>query len=233
MHLTFEVTDTASPSVKELPRMASSSAALRAGGRGVRNVVVNHLRNMPPNKAGFPSTGFYKSAADRTTQPEVEGNGVSISITQIGMRQRYFGGDINPIAGKYLTIPAIAQSYGTRAGEFDFSNLASHYSSSLKFAFVQDEQGFMRPALVGGDQGAGISGAKKTRRKKGDPPKPPIDPGQVVFWLVRHVHQEPDDSVLPTDAEIQGGFVSGIRSYIRAKLHDPNAIVEIAEEGNS
>lgn len=219
MDLTFSMSDSASPLAAKLPAIVAGPAALTAGGRGMRNTVVSHLRALPPNKQGFPSTGFYRTAADSVTQPDVAGNRVTLSITQIGMRQRYFGGDINPIAGKYLTEPAIAQSYGTRAGEFEGAN------SSLKFAFVEDEDGFMRPALVAGQQGATLSGMKPKRRK--GVRKPQLGPGDVVFWLLKHAHQEPDPGVLPTELELQQGLAGGTRSYVRARLHDPNAEVTL------
>lgn len=221
MELTFVITDNATPKVKDLEQMMTGKAGKYAAGVALRKGIRVHLRALPPNQ-NFPerTTGFYKQAAESVTLPEVTDNGVSVSITKLGIRQRYFGGPINPGPGKkYLTIPAQSFAYGRLAGEF----------GNVKFAFARDDRGYLRPALIADDGGATLSGTRKPRRKKGEPAKAPIAPGEVIFWLVKSVTQQPDPDVLPKPEEIRGFVIEGLTSFIRARLHDPRAQVEISE----
>jgi hypothetical protein len=68
---------------------------------------------------GAQPSGFYESARNNTQEPEIVSEGVSISVMQIGVAQRYYGGTINARPGSYLTIPALAIAYARRAREFD------------------------------------------------------------------------------------------------------------------
>jgi hypothetical protein len=216
--LTFQ--ENATPVVRAIQRDVQSRAAAQAVGIGVRRVVRQWLRDLDSNRPskhaeelpGSQSTHYFAQAAQSVTAPEVAGNKVTISITQVGMRQRLLGGPIQPVKGKYLTIPASGLSYGTRASEF----------TDLRFAFVRDEDGFLRPALVAkqdaqytgtvterGDAVRGSTG-KKLRPKK----KNPITIGDVIFWLVRSVNQAPDPGVIPGPDYIQAGAIEGLRAYL-------------------
>lgn len=212
--------DTARPRLEVLRALITSKEAKQAIGTGVRRDIRTYLRALPANKQGFPSTGFYKTAAESVTAPEIEGDKITISITQIGMRQRYLGGPIKPRDGKtYLTIPAQGVAYGQLAPEI----------SGLKFAFVRNDAGYLCPALIADDQGASVS---KPRRKKGVR-KAPIPAGEVLYWLIRGAMQQPDPTVLPTGQEMATAGASALQSLIRARLHDPTAMVHLDrdEEG--
>jgi len=67
---------------------------------------------------GATPTGFYEEARDKTQDPQIKAEGVSVSIDQEGLAQRYFGGDIEARPGGFLTIPARGEAYGKRAGDF-------------------------------------------------------------------------------------------------------------------
>jgi len=127
---------------------------------------------------------YYAQAARSTHQRSVTG-GVMISINQVGIRQRYYGGTIRP-RGKYLTIPASTRTQGTRAREYN----------DLEFRYVLDPKlGAVRPALV-----RKVSTAPAlAERVKGSRRVTPAETftGEIMFWLVRKVTQRADPSVLP------------------------------------
>lgn len=190
----------------------SSPGACQAVGIGLRRVVREWLRDLDQNRParhtselpGSQPTHYYSQAAKSVTAPQVSGNKVTISITQVGFRQRLLGGDIGPRNAKYLTLPASGLSYGARAREF----------TDLKFALVRDDNGFLRPALVNGDNNfftGTVSGRRRGKKKS------PLTAGDVVFWLVRHVSQEPDPGVLPGPDYLVAGAVEGLRAYLRRR----------------
>lgn len=191
MHLTISIRDTATHSVDGLAELITSPQALSAGGVSLRDSIIRNFGKLGPNKR-FPdrSTGFWGRAALSTTAPSVGTSSVTISITQIGVRQRYLGGRITPIAGNYLTIPAQADAYGKKAREI----------GDLSVAFMgKTSSGQPLLALVRGNPR--ISGKR-----------------DVMFWLVTEVDQNPDPSVLPTEDQLRRAFASGLRSFVNARL---------------
>lgn len=72
-----------------------------------------------PNKLGGERTHFYGDARRGVQQPElIGGDGVKVTVNQVGIAQRYFGGPIVPRVAKFLTIPVHPEAYGHRAREF-------------------------------------------------------------------------------------------------------------------
>ncbi|MCE0484233.1 MAG: hypothetical protein LV479_08355 [Methylacidiphilales bacterium] len=206
--LAFE--ENATPVIRGVARSVNSRGAAQAVGIGMRRVVRTYLRDLDqyrPTKhaadlPGSQSTHYYEQAAESITAPEVAGNRVTISITQVGFRQRLLGGQINPVNAKFLTIPGMAATYGTRAGEFQ----------GLKFAYAQDVNGNLHPALVT-EEAFQLRGTVRNRRGMG--PKPAFQAGSVAYWLYRSVNQNPDPGVLPGEDYITAGAVEGLRSYLR------------------
>ena len=198
MAITVEITDQARPALKRL-EVGLSSAEFRGEiGKSVANRVRSHLAGLPPNRQGFPTTGFWQRAA-AATKSEVLPDGVSVSIDQVGVRQRYFGGPIDPVRGKYLTIPALAEAYGHAATEF----------SDLKFfRAVAGGSGYSTPALAPADTTPGPRGF--------------VDADSVYYWLVRHVDQEPDPDVLPDDDELEVSALAGALNYLSRLTHGGN-----------
>jgi hypothetical protein len=198
--------DTATPWLRELQgKLTSHRIAAEVGPRCTR-LVQRHLRGLGQNKRGWQSTHFYGRAAEATNWQEGFGF-LNIVINQIGMRQRYFGGDIKPLnAGGALTIPASPEAYGKRAGEF----------SNLQFKFALDpERGVMRPALV---EKAGVMHIKLGRKKKDGTKTATADrmsTGLVaLFWLSKGVHQEPDPGVLPSDEDFEREFSLSVKALL-------------------
>lgn len=191
MHLTITFKDAATAAIKGLPELVSSPQALASGGMKMRDSIIRNFGSLGPNKR-FPnaSTGFWGRAALSTTAPVVDGNSATVSITQIGVRQRYLGGQISAKQGKYLTIPAQEEAYGKRAREF----------SDLSVSFMgRSSSGLPIFALVRGNPK--ISGKR-----------------DVMFWLVASVNQEGDESTLPTIDQLRGAFAGGIRAFVNARL---------------
>jgi hypothetical protein len=99
---------------------------LRLVGFSMEETIREHLEMLSRDPAhhqtarslGAAPTGFYERAAEAVQSPQLESDGVSISIDHEGLAQRYFGGSIAARAGGYLTIPARAEAYGHRAREF-------------------------------------------------------------------------------------------------------------------
>ena len=159
----------------------------------------SHFQNAPANKNGWPTTAFYPRAA-RATNWQANDLGVVISINQIGIRQRYQGGDIFPTEGhQYLTIPAREEAYGKVAGEFN--NLKVAFSRGHAFALVEADASIIKYGK---------------KNKKGGAPDFSTDTvgGGVVFWLVKSVHQEPDPKVLPDPRDIAQVAIETVQAIV-------------------
>jgi hypothetical protein len=84
----------------------------------------NHLSSMPHNRNGWPSTGFWESAALPISRlSRVEGGTVILESDKLGLRQRLHGGTISARNHKYITIPICAEAYGTKVSDWGIENL--------------------------------------------------------------------------------------------------------------
>jgi len=180
MITTVEIVERTEPPLRRLLTSAKGRAANAAMGLAVVRLLRRHFLALPPNKRGFPTTHFWRRAAEATKFAATR-DSVRISVNQTGVRQRLLGGVIAPIRADFLTIPGIAQTYGHRAGEF--SNLKMVYGPFIIYT------------------GRHASFALVPKDWKPDPAKPD-DSTNVFFWLVRRVSQKPDPTVLPTNAQI-------------------------------
>lgn len=154
---------------------------------------------------GAAPTGFYERASKSVQQPQLEGDGVSISIDQQGLAQRLFGGTIEAKPGGFLTIPARTETYGKRAGEFSNLRLII-FGHGDTGALVERDASVLR----GGKRGkrGGLAGSLAGKRKGGE------IGGGIYFWLVKSVTQPADPDVLPTDEEILDPAIQNARRYI-------------------
>jgi len=161
-------------------------------GRGVANDLRQHFSKLDqerPNEMGGRRTHFWGQARRSVQNPVLlDADTVSVSINQVGVAQRYYGGDIYAQPGKALSLPARAEAYGKRPGEFtdlhievfkehDLAALVQNDQTSLS---IRKKKGGGRTVKRGEEQGGG-----------------------VFFWLVKRVTQDGDPSVLPTDAELR------------------------------
>lgn len=187
------VEDNATPAVKRMEDSVTFARICRVVGTACTLLTKNHLNALPANKYGYPTTGFYKKAARGTTW-DYSPDGVTISVATDfapgAMNQRYFGGTIN-MKDKLLTIPACAQAYGHRAGEF--TNLRYvRFGIGGPQALVVRPEGTDRYDFEKNKEiavkGLGPRAVKRAKNR-----------GQliVMYWLRESVDQDGDPNVMP------------------------------------
>ncbi len=170
--------------------------------RAEERLFKDHIGKLPPNKLG-KSTGFWADSV-RSTVATATDNGCVISINKLGFRQRYYGGEIKPVNGKYLAIPARSEFYGARPREF--TNLRFLLFKSGTAALVINEGGAEK-----------ITGLNSSRSAGGQK-----SAGTVAFWLVKSVNQTGNPNIIPSDAAITQTALDAIggalaRAKARAK----------------
>lgn len=116
----ISTSDLAAPALRRLQQGLQPARLAHAVGETGRNAVREHLfaRDATPNRLGSTHRTHYYGRAGRSTAFTVEGGTVTISVTQIGIRQRFYGGTIKPKTAKYLTIPVNPAAHGKTAREF-------------------------------------------------------------------------------------------------------------------
>lgn len=175
-------------------RAIQPAAVLPIIGRSANNTIREHLVDLNktrPNQLGGKRTQFYGQAA-RSTQFQVVGDSAIVSINQVGIAQRYYGGTIRPRSSKYLTIPVAPEAYGHRASEFN-----------LELVFGKGGQ----PVALATIPEAPVKGSKTSR-------DPRSRYGVIMFRLVKQVNQPADTSVLPTPAELYLDIERNVDSYL-------------------
>lgn len=155
------------------------------------------------NKLGGARSHFYWQAGESVTdQPTSEG--AEIVISKTGLRQRWLGGDIYPKNAKKLAIPARSESYGVRPKEFP-GDLAVIKFKSGAMALVLDDQTHTVDDVGNYKILSAEKGQKKTRKKK---------VGLVMYWLVDHVYQRPDPTVMPSPATVLDAVVAAATKHL-------------------
>lgn len=109
--------DDFSPALKAQLEQLQPRAIAKEVGEALVKTTQTHLRANGRNKRGWPSTNFWSRAA-RATSWAATDEGTIISINQIGVRQRFYGGVIRAVTAKFLTIPIARQAYGKTASDF-------------------------------------------------------------------------------------------------------------------
>jgi hypothetical protein len=182
--ITVRITDNATPALNRILAGLTPLRVNRVAAFGARVLVRQHLAelNRKPNKRGWKKQNFYARARQRTTSRADAQKGV-VEIALEGFAQRRFGGPIVPVNRKSLTIPAIGEAYGRRAGE---------WGERLKFRPIK--KGRLLGILYAPGKGRG-------------------QPDVTVYWLLRRVFQQPDPAVLPTDDQIRGAAVKALTEY--------------------
>jgi hypothetical protein len=82
----------------------------------------DHLKSLPRNKNGYPSTGFWEDAARKVTGI-AQADSVLLYSDKLGLRKRYYGGPVTAVNVKNLTIPLCAEAYGTKVADWGYDNL--------------------------------------------------------------------------------------------------------------
>lgn len=164
--------------------------------RAEERLFKDHIGGLPPNRIG-KSTGFWADSV-RSTHAEPTDNGCMVSVSKLGFRQRYYGGEIKAKPGSWLTIPARSEFYGARAREF--TNLRFILFKSGTAALVVDEGGAEKINSLGSTRSVG-SGKKSA--------------GMVAFWLVKSVNQQADKAIIPTDEQITTTALDAVNGALK------------------
>lgn len=183
------VNDGATPLLRDLGRIAGDPEVRVGALNACLDLTRNYLRALPPNGRGWPSTGFWKKAADGTTG-ELTSDGFHILIENEdapgAVKFRYYchinGSGTIEMKDKLLTIPARQEFYGKKATDFD----------NLRFVMFKSGA----KALVIGKGGTGIvdfsTGKSKWVRGAGARMA-----SMIAYWLVESVTQTQATPVVP------------------------------------
>ncbi len=209
--VTIQMRDEATPFLAALKSEAAAAGLSLIMGRAGANVVREHLLALNAARHRY-GRGYYRQAAHATSVQGVPA-GAMISIAQIGIRLRYFGGVVRPKVAKMLTIPDknAPEAYGMRAREFN----------DLDMRLVMNpEKGHLQWALVR----RASTAIRYRRRKQKDgtvsmkvTAKEAIE-GKVYFWLAKKVTVRPDSTVLPkSELIIESAKAAAVKRIFRLK----------------
>jgi hypothetical protein len=198
MAATVQITESYKPALERLELEPGSQAAREAIGGAVVKLVQDNFRALPTNERGFPSTGYWQRAAEATSYA-VDHDDVVVRVDRIGIRQRFLGGVIQPARGKFLTIPAIAETYGCQAA--DFSNLK----------------------VVRGVFETWWGKTTSLALAPSDWDKSKADSQNVYFWLVAQVSQEGNPDVLPSEDDMLDAASEAVGHRLNQILNNPNS----------
>jgi hypothetical protein len=161
---------------------------------------------MPHNRRGWTPANFYPDAARSTNwQPVPEG--VLVSVNKIGVRQRYYGGEIHAVNAGSLTIPVAEEAYGHTARDFDNLVVVCIPGKGCWLAKKTFEE--QPSAVKGRRRGPG------KRAFQGPALSPMRQRLQFMFRLVKSVEQEPNPDVLPGDDEIKETVATAILDALK------------------
>ncbi len=206
MTITIQVTDRATPHIAKLQAELDRPGVKHSAGGSVMRLILDHLVALDADRAnalGGRRTHFYSQAA-KSTSYSVNPAGATVSISWTGFAQRLFGGEIRPVNGKYLTIPARAEAYGRRAREFD--NLEVLFGRNGPYALAERES----TSFTIRHSGKGEKRKSKIGNRKSHG-------GGVFYWLVESVSQDPDPTVLPEESVILDTARAAVSGYLRSK----------------
>jgi len=180
------IRDTATPYLVDLLGVLTPQRMAAAIGPRCARFTQQWLRGLGTNERGWPTTNFWARAAKSTSWAPVP-EGALISINQIGVRQRWLGGRIEPVNAKALAIPISPVSYGHVPADFPGLFLLR----TKKGAYLVQH-------------GAGIGAASKTarlrqRRGMGGHAMSRADASlNFLFKLSAGVNQAGDPRVMPS-----------------------------------
>ena len=195
--------------VQTVDRTLRSAKLKDIVGRSGTNHIKKHLRkvdNSHANKLGGKRSHFFAAAA-LATNFKRDNDGATVSIAHLGIRQRYYGGEIRPVNKKYLTIPARSEAYGKSASEFNDLEPMIRFRNGKAVAV-----GLMQRAQTQ------IRFTRKGNLKRGDEVG-----GGVMFWLVKSVRQSGDKSILPTSRVLADSVGRDASRYIDLQVERATA----------
>jgi hypothetical protein len=204
------ISDTAGPAVQRLASALRRQSYRPAVGRAGIRALIDHFaaKNLSfdshrtANELGARPTQLYADFAKATSYSHTS-TGVTISINHVAARQRYHGGDIRPVNVKALAIPAAERAYGRSPREFD--NLFVMVFKRGGAALAERES---TDISIISDRRKGREGQKRVKkgRERG---------GGILFWLVKHVTQQGDETVLPKEEELIQAVTDALSGWLK------------------
>jgi len=207
MSLPIRVIDTATPALNRLVQGLSPESVADECGPRYQRLVQRHYRSLGSNARGFPSTHFWQKAGapeGPVSYYRTDG-GFVVQTDQIGVAQRYSGGDIFPVKAGALTIPADPAAYGHPAR--DFSDLVRSVqlnpaTGRLQACLVQAKSSEIK---IGAQRKNGSRKVTHTASNLGT---------RVFYWLCKHIHQKPNHNIIPTKEEFFEEVEHGVRNIV-------------------
>jgi hypothetical protein len=191
--------DKATPFLKKIGSALQSPSTRRVFGRAVIPVLEQKFHeNESQSRSTLGHIGYWDKAADSIQQPNIESDGVSVSVNKPGVALHYFGGTVKPgksisrFTGRpttLLTLPARTEAYGKSAGEFN----------NLKMVWGKGG----RPVALAEDTASPTSEIHLVKSKNGVLRKvhvqapPEKQGGLIMFWLVPQVTIQAKPDVIP------------------------------------
>ena len=210
--MSMKVSDHATPAIlAKMDKCAPSRLRAIVAPALVRHVQ-SHLVKNGTNKRGWPSTHFWADAARGTSWSPVDSGGknvsIAININKIGVRQRFYGGTIEPVKAKALAIPISPVSYGHVPADFP----GLFMIKTPKGAYLCQRGDAIEDL---GQRGqvkrfrtrAAFAGGNAKRRLRADL--------NLLFKLVGSVTQAPDPSVIPSSAELGKVAIERIEEAVK------------------
>lgn len=205
------ILDEVTPLLQRVQTEAQARGLALVGARAVAQLVRTHLFGLNAERHRF-GRNYYAQAARSVTTAFMP-QGAVVSITQIGIRQRLKGGDINAKPGHKLTIPEADEAQGKRAREFKDLHIELR---------MNPEVGHLQLALV-----RNLSTPVSIRRRKQKDGSYQLTiargverGGEIMYWLTSSVHQKPDPTVLPHDEQMAATAVGAIKTRLLRPLAD-------------
>lgn len=190
MAIEINIKDFATPSLRKLRgRLQTMGPVI---GRTAVNLFRGHFFKRDKtnaNKMGGRRTHFWGTAAG-ATHFRNHGADIMLEVSQLGVRQRYFGGEIRPRNKKWLTIPVHPEAYGKGATEFN--NLRAVFPSGKNYGLL-------------------IKASEVKRRGRGQRQ----EVGRAMYLLVKKVNQRADKTVIPSNQAIGSTIVEAIKTRIK------------------
>lgn len=148
--LSMKVLDTASPALRAKLAAVRPEVLAMKSAEPMRRAWRDALAALPSNRNGFPSQGFWEQASRSVQEPEVNGGTVTLTANKQGLQQRWLGGTIKPVKGRFLAFGVTAESYGktpTMMGYVPGDKVGNRKLKRL-FAFARSVTQRANPAVV-------------------------------------------------------------------------------------
>jgi hypothetical protein len=202
----IDIRDGATPTLQAILDSFALGRLKGIAGLAATQRVKMHLHDLDAqgNQLGGKSRHYYSEQAQFTHwEPTADGVRLGIGQPNRGMALHYFGGDLGPenlVNATNYAIPARAEAHGMVPGDFP-GQLEVLWGRNGPYALARHLE---MPRL------------KKRGEGRIKDQTPGQGYGEILFILTKHIHFEPDRSVIPTEQEIAFAIVGAIYDRFRA-----------------